>query len=227
MLTCPDPKPIRGAGVVLALWYLAMLPAMVQAADAPSAPDEGDAASFVLQAESIGVGPYAQEAGGKPLPMTLYAGDGKTRADFTGPAGERAMALHDGARDEGWMISLDRGIAVPFQGTAAADLRVDPGRPCAHLPRPCQRTDSRFIAGRAVTGWRYHGANARGPGGTSKGEFWVDTGTGVVLAYRGTKQGWEQVYAMTATSIRYGKLPADLFDLPETVDVYDADAGNP
>ena len=216
-----------GVRVALLTWCMAALQAMAQAPDTPQVPDKGGTTSFVLQAESIGVGPYAQEAQGKPLPMTLYVSDGSTRADFTGPDGERAMALHDGVRDEGWMISLDRGIAMPFQGTAAADLQVDPGQPCAHLPRPCQRTGSRFIAGRPVAGWRYHGANAKGPGGTSKGEFWIDPDTGVVLAYRGTKQGWEDVYEMTVKSIRYGKLPPELFELPETVDAYKPDNGNP
>jgi hypothetical protein len=171
--------------------------------------------AFTMQATMVGSNPFQSGYDGSAFPVTLYVTGEATRADFTGPNGERGMMLHDASTNEGWLISLDEGIALPIESPGMRDLLVDPQAPCAKFPGRCQPTRSRFVAGKPAKGWRYRNADGRGPGGTSDGEFWTDPEHGLVLAYRGRKRGWDRTYELWAESVSYGELPEVLFELPD------------
>lgn len=176
---------------------------------------------FTMKVMANSLNPYSTDGDGPMLPATLYFRGNASRIDFTGPHGQRGVMVHDAATNNGWLIDLRQSIALPINSPGFRDLTVDPQQPCAHLPARCEPGRSRFIAGQPIQGWRYSNARGRGPGGTSDGIFWSDPEHGVVLAYRGTKRGWDKTYEMHALSISYGNVPEALFELPEVVTVVD------
>lgn len=202
---------------------LAMLPlAVVAEAPGGAGPDPATPA-FTMQAFMIGANPFYAGEHGAPFPVTLYMQGDSTRMDFSGPSGQRGVMLHDGAAGKGLLISLDDGIVVPMESPGLADLLVDPEDPCAFSGYRCRPVEPRTVAGKSMPGWRYRGADGRGPGGTSEGEFWIDPSRGVVVAYRGLRDGWDRPYELHAISITYGQLPAAIFDAPQVVEL---DAGD-
>ncbi|MBB1060036.1 hypothetical protein [Marilutibacter spongiae] len=218
----PSPLPARAfarlapLGIALAC---ATSPAQAQAPEAEAAPPP----SVSISATLVGDSPFGGLRQDAPQSVRLYARGDASRVDFKGPKGERAMLLREGAPGPGWMISLDRGIAIPTTAPGPGPLSVDPSKPCAGMGARCQKAGTRYVAGRVVQGWRYRGADGRGPAGTSEGELWVEPEHGVVLGYSGRRTGWDRVHSMEAASVSFEPLPEVLFKLPETVETPDGD----
>ncbi|QDH71584.1 hypothetical protein [Marilutibacter alkalisoli] len=201
-----------GRWLLPALFCLMAVPAVAE--DGPPAPT-----AFTLHATMVGDNPYHGGYDTTPYPVTLYARGKSTRVDFTGPADERGMLLHEADTRSGWLVSLNEGIAIPLDAPGLGELVVEPERPCQRMQARCQPAGNRYVAGRVVKGWRYRNADGRGPAGTSSGELWVDPEHGVILAYSGKKQGWDRRYEMEAMAVTYGPLSELLFELPESVAV--------
>lgn len=173
-----------------------------------------------MQAVMTGANPFRPQGEPTEFPVTIYLQEDALRVDFAGPNGERGMLLHDAANRKGWLVSLEEGLAVPIGSAGFHELRVDPNDPCAALRLRCQPMGERFVGGTLAIGWRYRNAGARGPGGTSNGDFWVDPEHGVILAYRGQTRD-RDVHALRAVSVTHDPLPDVLFELPETIAVPD------
>lgn len=214
------PHRTRRVALALAALMLGLAAAMgsARAAEPVPAPPQP---MFTMKVVANGLNPYASPGEAPMLPATLHFRGAQSRIDFTGPDGQRGVLVHDAASNTGWLLDVRQGIALPIKSPGFRGLKVDPQHPCAHLDVRCKPGRSRFIAGQAVRGWRYRDAGGHGPGGTSDGVFWADPAHGVVLAYRGTKRGWDQVYEMRALSVSYADVPKTLFKLPKFVTVVD------
>ncbi len=205
---------------MLGLWLALVSPAMADEplADAGGAPEKP---ALQMQAIMTGANPFKPQGRPSEFPVTVYLQGDAVRVDFAGPNGERGLMLHDAASQEGWLVSLEEGLAVPIGAAGLHELWVDPQEPCANIGVRCQPMGERFVAGTLATGWRYRNAEGRGPGGTSEGDFWLDAEHGVILAYRGRTRDRDHVHELRATSVTYGPLPAILFELPKTIAVPD------
>lgn len=201
----------------LGLWLAIAAVAAAQGPDTDASPDEP---ALRMQAVMTGANPFRPRDESAEFPVTVYLKGDAARVDFAGPDGERGMLLHDAATGKGWMVSLEQGLAVPIGSAGFHELRVDPNDPCAALRLRCQPMGERFVGGTLAIGWRYRNAGARGPGGTSNGDFWVDPEHGVILAYRGQTRD-RDVHALRAVSVTHDPLPDVLFELPETIAVPD------
>lgn len=185
--------------------------------------DEDAPVSFSMRATMVDANPFIASGRNESFPIVLHRQDDRTRVDFRGPRGQRGMLLHDARSGNAWLISLDEAAALPISNPGFDNLVVDPQDPCAHMRVRCDATPSRFVAGRTVRGWRYRGAQGRGPGGTSEGRFWVEAEHGVVVAYSGRKRGLDKKYEMEATSISFGELPEALFQPPREIPLPDGE----
>ncbi|MGQ4660752.1 hypothetical protein [Lysobacter sp. F6437] len=201
----------------LGLWLAIAGVAAAQELQTGAVPDEP---ALRMQAVMTGANPFRPRGEPAEFPVTVYLKGDAVRVDFAGPDGERGMLLHDAATGKGWLVSLEQGLAVPVGSAGFHELQVEPHDPCADLGLRCQPMGERFVGGVLATGWRYRNAGARGPGGTSDGDFWVDP-EGVILAYRGRTHDRDEVRALRAASVTHDPLPDVLFELPETIAVPD------
>ena len=202
------------------LWLVLAIPAM---AGEPPAGTAANAAAPAVQMQAVMVGPnpFRPQGNSTEFPVTVYMQGEAVRVDFNGPNGERGLLLHDAASQNGWLVSLDEGRALPIGEAGFHDLRVDPRAPCQNIGVRCQPAGERFVAGVLASGWRYRNADGRGPGGTSNGDFWIDPVHGAVLAYRGRMRDRAKVREWRVKSVAYDPLPAVLFELPRTIAVPD------
>ena len=165
--------------------------------------------------------PFLAGAGRTRFRATILLREQHVRVDFSGPAGERGMLLHDGQAATGWLVDLDAQLAVPMPlaGEVFARLRVDPEQPCAGFGVRCDPVPPRYVAGQSRRGYGFRNAAGRGPGGLSRGEFWVDEARGVILAYRATGRGVREAPAMDADLVSRQRIPESDFRLPDVIEV--------
>lgn len=155
--------------------------------------------------------------GNRPMPVTIHLADGKSRIDFNQRGAESVYMLLDEQSGRGWLVDSGRAQAMPTQARGFSELLVDPSEPCRELGVQCRQTPARMIAGVRAQGWRYLGAGQRGPGGTARGQFWVDPARGLILGYEGHRAGRSRMYRMWAMSVVTVEDAAELFELPDAV----------
>lgn len=148
--------------------------------------------------------------------VRIYLQDGAVRTEFEGASGQSGVILSLAERGN-WWLSDDGKQALPVQDGAPKHLLINADDPCASMggSARCERIQSRVIAGVLAQGWRYRQARGLGAGGSSRGELWVDSETGLVLAYRGHGRTRRERSSFQAGSVSYGPLSDSLFQLPE------------
>lgn len=167
---------------------------------------------FMLKAVVTGVDP-ATGREDSTYAVRAYVGAERTRIDLDLPGAERAYLLLDNATGNGWAISKDSDAALPVSIDSYRELVVDPAAPCAGMQVRCDPLGPRDMAGVRARGLRYTGARGRGPGGSDRGELWIDPDTGIVLGYDArTRDGRPR--RLRATGLSREALPAALFELP-------------
>lgn len=170
------------------------------------------AQTFRIEAVMEGVSP-ATGRDGVTYRMKAYLGHERTRVDLDIPGAENVYLLLDNATGAGWAIGKQQDGALPVTADAYRELVVDPQAPCARLRARCQPIGQREIAGVRAIGMRYAGARNTGPGGSDRGDMWVDPSNGLVLAYDGRTRD-RKVRRMRVTEARNEALPDALFELP-------------
>lgn len=149
--------------------------------------------------------------------LTTWLSGDKVRVDFDAGPDMRGRILRD--KDHAWLIRPNSHQAIPAGGVAIGRVtRLDPKRPCWDLGFPCQELESKTIAGRQATGWRYRHAERGGPHGTDQGEFWIDATTGVVLAFDARDLA-EHRYRMQTVSFEQVTLDDAVFAVPKSVTI--------
>ncbi len=155
------------------------------------------------------------DGGNAVLAETVQLKGDRTRVDVvSGP--RRFYVLRKG--DTAWLVSERDRFALPVTHTPAGrDWRLDKEAPCRDGGFHCERArDARRIAGRQVVGWRFRSAGTRGPDGTDSGTLWLDADTGLVLAYQAQDMN-QRHHDWTATSVEFGPLADELFELPQGI----------
>lgn len=182
-------------------------------AQAPHAQDPGPPPlTFRIEAIVEGVSP-ATGLADTVYGMTAYVGAERTRVDLDMPGTEGVYLLVDNATGVGWAIGKEQDAAMPVNADAYRELVLDPQAPCAGMRARCQPIGQRDIAGIRAQGVRYSGARAAGPGGSDRGQVWIDPASGLVLGYDGRTRD-RQVRRMRATDVQRQALPDALFELP-------------
>lgn len=177
--------------------------------------------SVTIHGTMVGGNPFQPGSSEAPYKVTIFSRGDKGRVDIQGSDGQRAMFLNDDSSREGWIISLDEGVALPTPAPGIGPLQLDPKQPCLAIDARCERVGQRFIAGQVAEGWRYRGAAGRGPAGTSDGVFWVDPDGGAVVGFESARTRRGAVNSMQAESVSYHPLPDAIFDVPQGVDLRD------
>lgn len=154
----------------------------------------------------------------RPLPVTLHLKPGMSRIDFNQRGAEGIYMLVDEQARQGWLIDAGHATARPLQARGFAELRVDPQQPCRNFGVRCRPIPSKVIAGIRAKGWRYLDADRRGPGGTARGEFWVDEARGLILGYQGYRTGRSRACRMQVMSVVSVEEAAELFRLPDAAE---------
>ncbi|MGO3128036.1 MAG: hypothetical protein ACTIJY_08185 [Luteimonas sp.] len=167
---------------------------------------------LALEMVVTGVDP-ATGRDGATYSAKVFVGPQRTRIDVNTPGGEKAYLLLDNDSGRGWAISKQQDAALPLQSDAYRQLQVNPQSPCAQFKVRCEQVGHREIAGVRAQGLRFTGARGRGPGGSHRGEVWIDPGTGLILGYDTQTQN-RQVRRMRTTDVRRVALPDAMFQLP-------------
>lgn len=181
---------------------------------AAQAPDPADTQADTLHLEAMveGVNPATGREGGA-YAVRAWLGAERTRVELEVAGAPDAYLLVDNQTGSGWAIATDREAALPVQTDAYRMLVVDPAAPCARMQARCQAIGQRNIAGVRAQGMRYTNAGDAGPGGSDRGQVWVDPATGLILAYDGQTRG-RSVRRMRATRVEHAPVSDDLFVLP-------------
>lgn len=156
--------------------------------------------------------------GDRPTPVTIHLSSGRSRIDFNQRGAEAIYMVVDEETRRGWMIDAGNAQAMPMTSRGFSELLVDPEAPCENLGVRCRPIPARVIAGVRAQGWRYLDAGQRGPGGTTRGELWIDPARGLILGYEGYRSGRARVRRMQAMSVTVVEDASGLFDLPPTTD---------
>lgn len=174
-------------------------------------------AEGVAQVSTNQLGPLTRASPrGKLEPATVYFREGAVRIDFHDAGGKSYRLVLPGDDQPGWILDA-KGAVLPVP-KAGWPLVFDPQAPCAGqgMFANCQSQGPGLVAGQNAKHWRYRFTRNSGPGLTSRGDMWLDTETGLVLAYRGeTGVGLQQEWRVS--SVTYQALPEDMFDLPTGV----------
>ena len=209
MTGCSTAGPVLSRRRVFGVACLLALAPVVVAADNAR---DAHSSDLMLEAVVTGVNP-ATGRDGSTYAVRAYVGADRTRIDLDVPGAERAYLLLDNASGQGWAISKDSDAALPVSIDSYRELVVDPAAPCAGMQVRCDPLGHRDMAGVRARGLRYTGARGRGPGGSDRGELWIDPDTGIVLGYDArTRDGAPR--RLRATGLRREALPAALFELP-------------
>lgn len=196
------PSGMRAAACALALALIVVAPARA---------GEALRIKAIIEGES-GIGLTDSR---RPMAVTIHLGEGKSRIDFNQRGAEAIHMLIDEQTRSGWLIDSGRARMMPAQARGFSELLVDPQAPCRDLGVQCRQVPARTIAGVRAQGWRYLGAGQRGPGGTARGQFWVDPARGLILGYEGYRAGRSRMYKMQAMSVVTVEDAAGLFELPD------------
>jgi hypothetical protein len=183
-----------------------VVPVAATAADMPDVTLQGVASGVALHIGYQGHGTHV-------LPETVYLKQGLMRLELKAP-GEDGYVLR--SEQATWLVNEKAQLALPM-GKAGNMQRYiyDPARPCGDFPGTCEKGETKRIAGRASTGWKFRHAGTGGPDGADNGTFWIDDELGLMLGYdardmEGRALGW------TVTSVSFTPLPETLFQLPKT-----------
>lgn len=189
---------------------MVLLLAMLQMAPALAQPG----ASGTAQVMTNQLGPLTRaQPRGALEPVTAHFRDGAVRIEFKDRGGKAyALVLPAGA-STGWLLD-GKGGGVPVP-QLRWPLHFDPVAPCTGhgMFADCQHAGEGIYAGRNASRWRYRLSNATGPGQTRQGSMWLDTETGLVLAYEG-KTGLGQDQQWQVRQVSYRPLPDELFEVP-------------
>lgn len=217
-----QPVPLDGRAATAARWSgLRRGPALLAVAllatsllaHARSPDGAGDMpVQFTLQSMVTGVDP-ATGRDGSTYSVTTHAGAERVRMDLVMPGRPPATMVVDRISGEGWVFDPVRATGLPVQIDAVRELLVDPGAPCAQMRVTCHREPPRTLAGVTAQGWRYAGANRRGPGGSHAGTMWVDPASGIVLGYE-ARTRTRQPRRMRAASFKVEAVDGRLLELP-------------
>lgn len=175
------------------------------AADMPDVTLQGVASGVALH---IGY----QGHGKRVLPETVYLKQGLMRLELKAPGEDGYVLRSDQAI---WLVNEKAQVAIPMGKAGNLQRFVyDPARPCGDFPGTCEKGETKRIAGRASTGWKFRHAGNSGPDGADNGTFWIDDELGLLLGYdardmEGRALGW------TVTSVTFTQLPESLFELPK------------
>ncbi len=179
-----------------AVAVLATLAATAAATDA-SAPVPPQ---FTLHSMVTGLDPGTGRDG-TTYAMTTHAGEGRVRFDLPRPDGAEVRLLVDRTTGEGWAFDAAGRDGLPVQADAVQQLAVDPAAPCTRMRVTCHREPPKSIAGIQADGWRYAGADRRGPGGSHAGVMWIDPASGIIIGYEARTRN-RMVRRMRAVSLR-------------------------
>ena len=197
---------MRVAGYITWL-AVAFVPVAACAADVPDV-----VISAVASGAAQRTGFAARE--GHVLPETVYLKGDLARLEFR-DHGELDYVLRDTRSDKGWLINERQQAALPLKGGTMARRYVYPiDRPCGDFGGTCDKGDSSAVAGRAATAWNFRHAEGKGPDGADSGKMWVDDATGLLLGYDAQDLGGRSL-KWTVTSVEFGPLPPNLFELPK------------
>jgi outer membrane lipoprotein-sorting protein len=180
--------------------------ATLRAADLPDVTMHGVASGEALKIGFEGRGKHV-------LPETIYLHGGRTRVEFQ-TSDQQGYVLRDGK--SAWLINEKAKVAWPLQySTTARQFVFELAKPCINMAGSCERTSTKQIAGRSVTGWHFKHAGTSGPDGTDSGTLWIDDEYGLLLSYQaedmqGRSMGWN------VSTVTFETLPTDLFMLPDT-----------
>jgi len=143
------------------------------------------------------------------LKERVYVDGERVRIDFDAGPKYRGQWLYDGKH--AWVQADSARGWLPAAGFGIGRVvRLDPQRPCWQTDWSCAPVEARSIAGRTANGWRYRHAEQGGPLGTDNGEFWLDAGTGLLLAFRGRDLGGHD-YRMETIALTFEPLDPALF----------------
>ncbi len=183
----------------------------VAADPAPAATGAG-APQFTLQSVVTGLDPGTGRDGAT-FALTTHAGDARVRFDLPRPDGSEVRLLVDRDTGEGWAFDATERAGLPVKADAVQQLVVDPAAPCARMRVTCHREPRKSIAGVQAEGWRYAGADQRGPGGSHAGTLWIDPASGIVLGYEARTRN-RSVRRMRAVSLQVAPVDAAVLRPP-------------
>lgn len=179
---------------------------------APAADAAAEPPQARMLARAYGLGPLGPHApAGAPVEVELHLRGEAIRIDFRGAHAPDAWLTTRGRGTQAWLVS-ERGNYVLPVPDASGPYWYDPAAPCRDIGGRCTPAPGEFILGRLAAGWRY--SNARGPDGTSSGTLWIDTQTGLMLAYRGRSGTRGSERGLRATQVSFDAVPATVFDHP-------------
>ena len=193
---------------------LAALALALLAAGAAQAQPRGMQAR--IEATVEGYGNLAPRGTDKPIRLTLRTGADGMRADFHFDSGSSDVYLlkrYDEPR--AWWISPRGRYMIPAND-ASGPYWYDMRRPCDSVQGRCSPAPGEFIAGRLARGLNYDHAR-RGPDGTTRGTLWIDSETGLLLAYRGTRGNRQDSRSFRASRVSYEPLDAAAYARPDAL----------
>lgn len=171
-----------------------------------------------IEATVEGYGNLAPRGTDKPIRLTLRTAAEGMRADFhfdTGSSDVYLLKRNDEPR--AWWISVQGRYMIPAND-ASGPYWYDVQRPCDSVQGRCTPAQGQFIAGRLAKGVNYDHAR-HGPDGTTRGTLWIDSETGLLLAYRGTHGNRQDSRSFRASRVDYEPLDAAAFAKPTTLHV--------
>lgn len=191
----------------------ALLLAFPGAAGAASHPDAApEPPQARMLARAYGLGPLGPNApAGTPVEVELHLRGSAIRIDFRGEHAPDAWLTTQGRGTQAWLVSERDNYVLPVPD-ASGPYWYDPAAPCRSMGGRCEPAPGEFILGRLTAGWRY--SNADGPDGTRTGTLWIDTQTGLMLAYRGRAGISSRERGMRAAVVTFEDVASDVFELP-------------
>lgn len=166
-----------------------------------------------IEATIEGYGNLAPRGTDKPINITLHTSSDNLRVDFHfDGSGSDVYLLKRGGEPRAWWISPRGNYMIPVTD-ASGPYWYDVRRPCDSVQGRCSAAPGEFIAGRLAKALHYQDAR-NGPDGTTRGTLWIDTETGLLLAYRGTVGNRQDTRSFRARQVRYEPIDATLFAMP-------------
>ena len=173
----------------------ALLLAFSGAAGAASHPDAApEPPQARMLARAYGLGPLGPNApAGTPVEVELHLRGSAIRIDFRGEHAPDAWLTTQGRGTQAWLVSERDNYVLPVPD-ASGPYWYDPAAPCRSMGGRC--------------------SNADGPDGTRTGTLWIDTQTGLMLAYRGRAGISSRERGMRAAVVTFEDVASDVFELP-------------
>lgn len=166
-----------------------------------------------IEATVEGIGNLAPRSTDKPIAVTLRTSGAGLRVDFHfDSGGSDVYLLKRTGEPRAWWISMKGRYMIPAND-ASGPYWYDVRHPCDAVQGRCSPAPGEFIAGRLAKGLTYVDART-GPDGTTRGTLWIDSETGLLLAYRGTVGNRQENRSFRAKQVMYEAIDATLFAMP-------------